>query len=95
MTTLRDYVDKKVAVISCDGRFIVGILFGFDQAINIILKDCEERIISEDRSIKKVQLDHIEILRGDDIVLIGEFDTNFEDQFESGMKTDPIKPLVH
>ena len=35
-----------IAVITNDGRSIVGILRGYDQATNIILDECHERVYS-------------------------------------------------
>ncbi|XP_021844300.1 sm-like protein LSM8 isoform X1 [Spinacia oleracea] len=43
---LEPLVDQMISVITNDGRNIVGILKGFDQATNIILDESHERVFS-------------------------------------------------
>ncbi|XP_020585028.1 50S ribosomal protein L16, chloroplastic isoform X1 [Phalaenopsis equestris] len=43
---LESLVDQTISVITNDGRNIVGILKGFDQATNIILDESHERVYS-------------------------------------------------
>lgn len=45
-TGLEPFVDQPVSVITNDGRNIVGILKGFDQATNLILDESHERVYS-------------------------------------------------
>eukprot|EP00887_Chlorella_sp_A99_P003009 scaffold9.g3009.t1 len=42
----RDSAVPTVAIVTCDGRNIVGLLRGYDQATNLILDECHERIYS-------------------------------------------------
>ena len=55
----------KIEIITNDGRVMVGILKGYDQVINIILSDCEERVYSS----KGVEIVHLGlyVIRGDDV----------------------------
>lgn len=55
----------KIEIITNDGRVMVGILKGYDQVINIILSDCEERVYSN----KGVEIVHLGlyVIRGDDV----------------------------
>ncbi|XP_010528614.1 PREDICTED: sm-like protein LSM8 isoform X1 [Tarenaya hassleriana] len=43
---LESLVDQTISVITNDGRNIVGVLKGFDQATNIILDESHERVFS-------------------------------------------------
>ncbi|KAH0897112.1 hypothetical protein HID58_046680 [Brassica napus] len=45
-TGLESLVDQIISVITNDGRNIVGVLKGFDQATNIILDESHERVFS-------------------------------------------------
>jgi small nuclear ribonucleoprotein (snRNP)-like protein len=45
-TGLEPFVDQPISVITNDGRNIVGILKGFDQATNLILDESHERVYS-------------------------------------------------
>ncbi|KAL9310769.1 putative sm-like protein Lsm8 [Arabidopsis thaliana] len=45
-TGLETLVDQIISVITNDGRNIVGVLKGFDQATNIILDESHERVFS-------------------------------------------------
>ncbi|CAI0551692.1 unnamed protein product [Linum tenue] len=49
---LESLVDQTISVITNDGRNIVGILKGFDQATNIILDESHERVYSTKVSIR-------------------------------------------
>lgn len=39
-------LEKRVKVITNDGRVFVGILRGLDQAMNCLIADCEERVFA-------------------------------------------------
>jgi U6 snRNA-associated Sm-like protein LSm8 len=52
-TTLHEWLDKTVTVITSDGRNIVGTLKGFDQLQNLVLTDSHERVFSEGRKLSK------------------------------------------
>ncbi|KAF0396452.1 U6 snRNA-associated Sm-like protein LSm8 [Gigaspora margarita] len=62
-----------VEVITSDGRVIVGTFKGFDQTTNVILSSCHERVFSETEGVETLPLG-LYIIRGDNIVLIGEID---------------------
>ena len=51
---------------TCDARIIVGILEGFDQAMNLILSHSHERVFSLDEPVAVVQLG-LYLLRGDNV----------------------------
>jgi U6 snRNA-associated Sm-like protein LSm8 len=45
-TGLESLIDQTISVITNDGRNIVGVLRGFDQATNLILDESHERVYS-------------------------------------------------
>lgn len=74
---LLDYVDKKVCVITNDGRNIIGTLLGFDQVCNVILQSSEERIFSSNAGVQVVALG-LYVIRGDNIAILGEIDLELD-----------------
>lgn len=53
-STLEQYVNRLVSIITTDGRNFVGTLKGFDQTINIILEDTHERVFSPSAGVEQV-----------------------------------------
>jgi len=53
-STLEQYVNRMVSIITTDGRNFVGTLKGFDQTINIILEDTHERVFSASAGVEQV-----------------------------------------
>ena len=52
-----EFVDKKVSIITNDGRLIVGMLKGFDNVTNVILEGSEERVFSQDEGVERIPLE--------------------------------------
>ncbi|EYU34224.1 hypothetical protein MIMGU_mgv1a024125mg [Erythranthe guttata] len=110
-TGLESLVDQAISVITNDGRNIVGILKGFDQATNIILDESHERVYSTKHNIvaKKISMfllvlhEGVElivfglyILRGDNIGIIGELDEELDASLDlSKLKAHPLKLVIH
>ncbi|XP_039022324.1 sm-like protein LSM8 isoform X2 [Hibiscus syriacus] len=63
---LESLVDQTISVITNDGRNIVGVLRGFDQATNIILDESHERVYSTKEGVQQLVLG-LYIIRGDNI----------------------------
>lgn len=94
-TALEGYVDQIINVITNDGRNIVGILRGFDQATNLILDESHERVYSTDQGVEQVVLG-LYIIRGDNVAVVGEVDDDMEDSLDlSKIRAEPLKPVVH
>jgi len=92
---LEPYVDQIVNVITVDGRNIVGVLRGFDQATNLIVDDCHERVYSKDRGVEQVQLG-LYIIRGDNVAIVGEVDEDTDKDIElDKIRAEPLKPVIH
>ncbi|CAF1332833.1 unnamed protein product [Adineta steineri] len=90
---LDSYINKSVNIVTSDGRIIIGILRGFDQAINIILDDSHERVFSATDGVEQVLLG-LYIIRGDNVALIGEIDEELEKNIDfSSIHADPLRAV--
>eukprot|EP00899_Mesostigma_viride_P005739 jgi/Mesvir1/15166/Mv04847-RA.1 len=92
---LESLVDQSISVITNDGRNIVGILKGYDQAINLILDECHERVYSTKVGVEQLLLG-LYIVRGDNIAVVGEFDPELDSNLDlDQIRAQPLKPVVH
>ncbi|XP_057839140.1 sm-like protein LSM8 isoform X2 [Cryptomeria japonica] len=91
---LDSMMDQVISVITNDGRNIVGILRGFDQATNLILDESHERVYSTTAGVEQLVLG-LYIIRGDNIV-VGELDEELDSNLDlSKLRAHPLKPVVH
>ncbi|XP_063229536.1 U6 snRNA-associated Sm-like protein LSm8 [Bacillus rossius redtenbacheri] len=92
---LESYVNHTVSIITADGRNFVGTLKGFDQTINLILDESHERVYSSTQGVEQVVLG-LHIIRGDNVVVIGELDDNIDSRLDLGsIRAEPIGAVVH
>ncbi|MBW0467397.1 hypothetical protein O181_007112 [Austropuccinia psidii MF-1] len=92
---IADYLDKRVLVITQDGRTISGELKGFDQTTNIILSDSIERVYSSEEPMEEVPLG-LYIVRGDHISIIGELDIEADQKIDWGsIRAEPLDEIRH
>eukprot|EP01134_Creolimax_fragrantissima_P006998 CFRG6998T1 len=93
--TLEEIVEKTVSVITQDGRQLVGQLKGYDQNVNVILRNCHERVYHPSEPFQKVEMG-MYILRGDNLALIGELEEE-EDAAQDfdQLHGESLKPVVH
>jgi len=102
---LEEMIGKEVSVITTDGRnfvyfivkqkFKVGILKSFDQAMNIVLSECKERIYSKTDPVMNDALGAY-IIRGDHVCVIGEVDHEMDSKIDyTKIRADPINPIPH
>lgn len=49
-----------------DGRIVVGVLKGFDQAVNLVLEQSHERIFSATEGVTQVEVG-LFVVRGDNV----------------------------
>ncbi|KAG1693256.1 hypothetical protein DVH05_023721 [Phytophthora capsici] len=75
-SSLIQQLDKQVLMVLRDGRHLVGYLRSFDQYSNIILEDTFERHVAGGLFCD-IELG-LNIIRGDNIVLLGELDNDKE-----------------
>jgi len=93
MSSLQGYVDRRVLVILQDGRVIIGTLAGYDQKSNVVLSDSKERVFSADEPVEEVPLG-LYLVKGDQIVLIGELDLEKEENTDlSNLRAEPLPAI--
>lgn len=78
---LAEYIEKQVTVITNDGRNIVGWLYGFDQVCNLILERSFERVFANEVPVRIVALG-LYVIRGDNIAVVGEIDSEKDDNMD-------------
>ncbi len=84
---------EPVAVITCDGRLIMGTLLGYDQLQNLILKGAEERVYNGvDTEVEVVPLG-LYVIRGDNVAVIADTRKDEEDEWKK-RTAKPINPIV-
>ncbi|KAM7267475.1 hypothetical protein ACFE04_009641 [Oxalis oulophora] len=89
---LESLLGENISVITNDGRNIVGILKGFDQATNIILDESHERVYSTKEGVQQLVLG-LYIIRGDNISVVGEIDHDLDESLDlSALRAHPLKP---
>ncbi|XP_055836127.1 sm-like protein LSM1B [Solanum dulcamara] len=76
-TSLASYLDKKLLMLLRDGRKLLGTLRSFDQFANAVLEGACDRVIVGDLYCD-IPLG-IYIIRGENVVLIGELDVDKEE----------------
>ncbi|KAG0141085.1 hypothetical protein CROQUDRAFT_674309 [Cronartium quercuum f. sp. fusiforme G11] len=92
---LAEYLDKRVLVITQDGRTITGDLKGFDQTTNIILSESIERVYSADEPMEEVPLG-LYVVRGDHISIIGELDIELDRKIDwSLVRAEPLEEVKY
>ncbi|GER34775.1 small nuclear ribonucleoprotein family protein [Striga asiatica] len=88
-------VDQTISIITNDGRNIVGVLKGFDQATNIILDESHERVYSTKEGVQQLVLG-LYIIRGDNISIVGELDEELDASLDlSKLRAHPLMPVIH
>ncbi|GMM57626.1 Lsm1 protein [Maudiozyma humilis] len=73
-------VDRKIFVLLRDGTLLFGVLRTFDQYANLILQHCVERIYLPKQGQYAEEDRGIFMIRGENVVMLGEVDIDREDQ---------------
>ena len=89
VASLVEELDKKLLVVLRDGSKILGTLRSFDQFANIVLEGAVERIIVGS-SYSDIPLG-LYIVRGENVVLMGEVDEARETEGLTAVDNDEIK----
>ncbi|KAK0955791.1 U4/U6-U5 snRNP complex subunit LSM8 [Friedmanniomyces endolithicus] len=78
--SLNSYLNKKVCIITVDGRTLTGNLISCDQVTNLVLKDTIERVIrpAEDDEPSMEQPHGLYLVRGDNVVICGLVDEELD-----------------
>ncbi|KAG2023448.1 hypothetical protein CC2G_001101 [Coprinopsis cinerea AmutBmut pab1-1] len=74
---MKNCVDRKMLVVLRDGRKLHGVLRSYDQFANLVLEDTYERIYH--RNMFAEQHHGLFLIRGENVVLMGEIDLDKED----------------
>ncbi|KAJ3332734.1 SM-like, degradation of cytoplasmic mRNAs and positively regulates transcription initiation [Blyttiomyces sp. JEL0837] len=90
--SLVDCVDKKLLVILRDGRKLVGWLRSYDQFANLVLQDTVERIYMGDTFGEEYR--GMFVIRGENVVLLGEVDEDREIQLLSTLTEVPATEIT-
>jgi len=95
MTSLQGYVDKRVLIVTADGRTILGELKGFDQTTNVILADSVERIWNSEDGPEDSPLG-LYVVRGDNIAIVGQIDEELNNSTDwSSLRAEPLSEIKH
>ncbi|XP_074867513.1 U6 snRNA-associated Sm-like protein LSm8 [Carettochelys insculpta] len=94
-STLENYINRTVGVITSDGRMIVGTLKGLDQTSNLILYESQERVFSSSQGVEQVILG-LYIVTGDNVAVIGETDEGTDSARDLGnIRAAPLNSVAH
>mmetsp|Transcript_1411 Transcript_1411/g.1920 ORF Transcript_1411/g.1920 Transcript_1411/m.1920 type:complete len:121 (+) Transcript_1411:179-541(+) len=88
---LLEQLDKRILVVLQDGRHLIGKLRCFDQYSNVVMEDTHERHVVED-VYGDIPLG-LYIVRGDNVVLMGEVDEDVESSENYLRKVSPEEIL--
>ena len=84
-----------VQIISIEGRIFIGELNSYDQLMNIVLKNCIERIFSIDKGVREEKMG-LYMLRGDNVAIISEYNLNKEKSTDySKIKSEKLKEFLN
>lgn len=83
-------VDRKIFVLLRDGRMLFGVLRTFDQYANLILQHCVERIYFTDENKYAEESRGFFMVRGENVVMLGEVDIDKEDKPLETMERIPF-----
>ncbi|KAK4128172.1 Sm-like ribonucleoprotein [Parathielavia appendiculata] len=96
--SLNAYVDKKVCIITTDGRNLVGVLAAHDYTTNLVLKNTVERVIrspEDGEPSAEVPLG-LYIIRGENVCLVGLVDEALDASINwTEVKGAPIGTTKH
>ncbi|GFR48345.1 hypothetical protein Agub_g10232 [Astrephomene gubernaculifera] len=93
---LAPLVGTQIAVITNDGKHYVGILRGYDQATNLLLQECQERVYSTKSGVQIIQNPGIYCIRGDNVAVVGEVDEEADSQLDlTALRAPPLQPINH
>ncbi|KAK3330147.1 hypothetical protein B0H66DRAFT_47303 [Apodospora peruviana] len=82
--SLNNYLEKKVCVITIDGRTLVGYLASYDNTTNLVLSQTVERIIQgpdHDGESSEEPLG-LYLVRGDHVCLVGLVDEALDESID-------------
>ncbi|KAF1817295.1 small nuclear ribonucleo protein Lsm8, partial [Eremomyces bilateralis CBS 781.70] len=96
--SLSPYINKKVCVITVDGRTLIGVLFSCDQQTNLVLQETVERVIRPaDDPEPSSEVEHgLYLIRGDNVVICGLVDDEIDSKIDwTAVRGDVIGTTKH
>lgn len=81
---LKDYLNKRIVIVTTEGQCIVATLEGFDKNTNLVLIDVHERY--QETPVIKIQL-----LRGSEVVACGLLDDTYEEKADLTVEAGHLK----
>mmetsp|Transcript_4502 Transcript_4502/g.7037 ORF Transcript_4502/g.7037 Transcript_4502/m.7037 type:complete len:99 (+) Transcript_4502:114-410(+) len=90
-STLAEWRNKSICVVTSDGRIILGELVGHDQVQNLILKDAQERVYTDNSPPETVELG-LYVIRGDNVCMIADYNAKLWDNDSSSI-VGPLPPI--
>ncbi|KAL2269992.1 hypothetical protein VTJ83DRAFT_2176 [Remersonia thermophila] len=96
--SLNAYTDKRVCIITTDGRNLVGTLAAHDNTTNLVLKNTVERVIhSPDDGEPSAEVPlGLYMIRGDNVALVGLVDEALDASINwTEVKGAPIGTTKH
>ena len=95
MNYIEKLLNKKVQVISNEGKIFLGELISYDSSINIILNNTIERIFSDTNNVIEQKMG-LFMLRGDNVAIISEYNLNKEKLTDySNIKSNKLKEFLN
>jgi len=91
---LKSLLKKEVTVVTNDGRHYIGVMQGLDQATNLVLTNCSERVYAPDEGVEVVPMSVV-CIRGDNIAIVGEYWKEQDHENLDVVHAHPLKPIVH
>ncbi|KAL1878739.1 hypothetical protein Daus18300_002015 [Diaporthe australafricana] len=96
--SLNQYINKKVSIMTADGRTLVGTLVSADNQTNLVLQNAVERVIrpvEDPEPSVEVPLG-LYIVRGDNVCLVGVVDEDLDNSIDwTAVKGAPIGGIKH
>ncbi|KAA6410929.1 MAG: small nuclear ribonucleo Lsm8 [Lasallia pustulata] len=84
--SLQPYVNKKVLILTTDGRTLVGTLLSYDQLTNLVLASTIERVIRPpDDDEPSAEVSHgLYLIRGENVAVCGLVDEEMDGRIDWG-----------
>lgn len=91
MSSLGQFLNSKVALITTSGEYIVGVLDGFDRSTNLVLREAVERVLPGGDTPKGLL-----VIRGELVACIGQVDSALDEDIDwSKMSAPPLESTRH
>jgi len=88
---LHELENRKISVLSTEGKILIGTLRAFDQNLNFVLDNCIERIFST-QGVEEIELGAY-FLRGENVCVASEINEQIEQSIDyTQIFIEPIKP---